>query len=354
MNKYFTITAIFHFLFFLTVNDVFAENNPEIVLSIDIASAKVLIDVFREERITEEKLEKLTNLHGVQAIIHQASRFDNRASLNSFKASLQNILEGKVLEEDPFEFQKVKDRLSEIRKLVQRIESNPDQFVTEIKSKLQPYTPSGLSFKVNVYLVISGSSDGWARDGNFYVALHYFRDDYEGLKLLMAHELYHVAQRHFYGYAEESQEAAISACRSLLSSTRSEGIASMVGDPLEIVNGKAYIEWFGQKFRRNLRRIEQNFALFETMLFRLYYDQDIEFGQLYPLGFSGSWDSPLYFVGYYIGRAIEKYKGRKVLVELLKDTPSVFFMNYIEIYKNDENSELVRFSNSVEKILVSL
>ena len=90
------------------------------------------------------------------------------------------------------------------------------------------------------------------------------------------------------------------------------------------------------------------------MLFRLYYDQDIIFSQLYPLGFSGGWDSPLYFVGYYIGRTIEKYQGRDVLVELLKDTPSAFFKTYIEIYKEHPDKDLVMFSSSVEKILQSL
>jgi len=128
----------------------------------------------------------------------------------------------------------------------------------------------------------------------------------------------------------------------------------MVGDPLEVEDDHAYTQWYREKFKRNIMKIQQNFELFETLLFRLYYDPEIKFSQLYPLGFSGGWDSPLYFVGYYIGRTIEQYKGRDLLVELLKKPPLEFFKTYIDIYMKNPDKNLMTFSSSVNKILNSL
>jgi hypothetical protein len=338
----------------LQIRGAVASTESKIELSFDVSSALALIDVFERGEITQDQLENLVNLHGIQSIISKVSSYDDRASLEGFKMSLQNILAGELLDQDPFQFQQVKDRLPEMRRLIQLIKDNPNKLVSEITDMIQPYSPGDLAFRVKVYLVIGGSSDGWAKDGNFYLALHYFRDDYEGMKLMMAHELYHIAQRHFFGDAKDSDNPFITACQSLLRRTRSEGTASMVGDPLEIASGKSYAKWYRQKFNRNLKRITQNFALFETMLFRLYNDQDIKFNQLYPLGFSGGWDSPLYFVGYYIGRTIEKYQGREVLVNILKDTPTAFFNTYIDIYKKHPDKDLVMFSSSVENILHSI
>ena len=330
------------------------DSDPGIELSLDLKSAKAVLDAFEREGTTGDELEEMIRLPGVRALIHQASRFDSRASEGAFKTSLHRAIAGEPLEEDPFQFRKVKDRLSEIATLVQKIESSPDRLVSDIREMIRPYAPGDLSFEVNVCFVVGGSSDGWTREDVFYVALHYFRDDHEGLKLLMAHELYHVAQGHFYGYAVPSEDSAIAACRSVLGTTRSEGMASVVGDPLALVEGGAYTDWFKGKFSRNLRRIEQNFALFELMLFRLYHDPESDFSQLYPLGFSGGWDSPLYFVGYYVGKAIERHRGREALVELLRGAPAAYFQAYVEIYEQDEDEELVRFSDAVERILQAL
>ena len=48
------------------------------------------------------------------------------------------------------------------------------------------------------HLLVGGGSDGFAINGDFYVGLHFFGDDYIGLKLLMAHEMYHLAQSRFF------------------------------------------------------------------------------------------------------------------------------------------------------------
>jgi hypothetical protein len=335
-----------------SANTSFAGNKPKIDLSFDLDSAEAMISVLNRGEIKPDELRSLTKLPGIEAIIRQASRFDSNASEDSFKESLLRILSGKPLAADPFRFKLVEERLKEIESLYQYLKKDPERFKTGLIERIAPYSPEDLSFKVDVVFVVGGSSDAWATEGKFYVDLRYFGDDYEGLELIMSHELYHTAQDQFYGSVVETGSQQFVQVQRLLENTRNEGMASLVGDPTNSRSKKAYSEWFRAKFDRNLLRIRQDFALFDTILFRLDQDNGFTFNEVYSIGFSGGWDSPLYFVGYYIGKAIENYKGRKYLVETLKKPPSEFFRAYIELYREKEGDDLVMFGDAIEEIIL--
>ncbi|AWF79451.1 hypothetical protein BTJ40_00635 [Microbulbifer sp. A4B17] len=310
----------------------------------------MLIDILSENKVSDQQLEKLVNLPGIQATIYQTSRFDSRASEKLFRSSLIDAVEGKPLLDDPFRLQKLKEKLPEVESIISILKEDPQQYLNEIRKGIGAYSPKDISFDANIFIVVGGTSDGWAKDGNFYIALQYFNGDYEGLLTLSIHELYHIAQSNFYGKKEKHG----SICEKVLNETRLEGIASIVGSPLNIVEGKNYTAWFQKKFNRNLQRIDDNFSLFEVILFRGCNDPEIDFNKIYPLGFSGAWDSPLYFVGYYIGSAIEEAKGREFLISVLKDSPSTMFKAYIDIYKDDKSKNLTRFDKSIEDIILAM
>ncbi|MEE8296190.1 MAG: DUF5700 domain-containing putative Zn-dependent protease, partial [Sphingomonadales bacterium] len=84
---------------------------------------------------------------------------------------------------------------------------------------------------------------------------------------------------------------------------------------------------------------------------RLTDESDNNFEHYYALGFSGSWDSPLYFVGYNMAKTILQYRGAHKLVELYSQTPAAFFKEYIMLYKHKPNAGIVQFSPSTEEII---
>ncbi|HEU4522590.1 MAG TPA: DUF5700 domain-containing putative Zn-dependent protease, partial [Thermoanaerobaculia bacterium] len=233
---------------------------------------------------------------------------------------------------------------------------NPDKFRRDVIARMRPYAPDG-DFKSSLTLVAAGSSDGFSPGrGQLYVAVDYFRDDWDGLIVLAAHELYHAVQSAVLDASGvqvriNGLEGGTREATRLLLTTLKEGTGSVVGDPLTVSNPGNYNAWFAQKYRRNLDRIHQNFALFETMLFRLAKD-DVTFEKLYSLGFSGGWDSPLYFVGYRIARVLEKYDGRDAIRKMWSRSPVEPFLRYAALARrNPGDRDIVPLSESTVEIL---
>jgi hypothetical protein len=336
-------------------------SNSGIEISFDYESARAVLDLFDAERVTDEDLSHAAELPGNLGLIRQAARFSPKATKDKFRESLREILETGSVEDDVFRFVTVRQRLEKTRKLLEGIERDPVGLKTEIAERIEAYLPAGLSVSANVHFLLGGTSDGFAPSADtFYVALHYFEDDIEGLKVLMAHELYHIAQsvaRTAPGRdaaPDKDVEPVMIRSLGLLRNTMNEGTASLVGDPLIVKDGGKYTLWFQTKYRRNLQRIKTNFALFDALLFRLFQDPDADPNELYMIGFSGMWDSPLYFVGYHMAKAIEKHDGREAVAAAMEVSPIRFFGRYIELCRTLDDPEMVRFSRSTEDILVAL
>ena len=335
-------------LLIFPINAIFAAPTTDMSSSsfeIDMSAANAILTAFEKGHISPQELEEILQLDAIKASIKQTSRFNKEASVETYKQTLLKILAGEELKQDPFQFNRVRENLVAIKSMYQEIQQNPQELMSEVERHMSNYLPKGLKFNVVVHMLVGGGSDGFSRDEHFYVALQYFEGDYAGLKVIMAHELYHVAQEQFFMPAEDS-----SPVQAILSQTLREGSASLVGDPLKVSGGE-YVKWFQEKFRRNLSRIEQNYLLLELILYRLSNEPESNFEQYYSLGFSGSWDSPLYFVGYNMAKTILQYKGAQKLVELYSRTPAAFFKEYITLYKAKPNADIVHFSSDIEEII---
>lgn len=303
-----------------------------------------------------EELEKIAAMPGVQALIRQGARFNKQSTTDNFIAGLRSFAAGEDPSPDPFSFARVRDRLTATRALLKRIESDPDALRRDVIGRMAPYTPE-IDFAPTLTIITAGTSDGFSPGrGHLYVALDYLRDDWDGLVVLASHELYHAAQAFLLQESGVQQRVdelpgRMREVAALLLTTLKEGTGSVVGDPLTIATPGNYNAWFAQKYKRNLDRLPENFALFETMLFRLAHD-DVAFGRLYGLGFSGGWDSPLYFVGYRIAKVIERYDGRAALQRAWSRSPAAIFQRYVALAReHPDDKEIIPLSASTVKII---
>ena len=334
-----------------------SAQRDDVKITLDYESARAVLNLFDKKEVPDEELTRVVALPGNQGLIRQGARFDPKATPDNFKASLKKIIETGSLEPDTFALTRVKARLPQVRALLNQIEENPQALTRSVTERVLNFAPAGVKVDVKVYFILGGTSDGFApNDKNFFVALDYFEDDVEGLKLLMAHELYHNAQKSARKGEAQANNAPQNVARSLelLRNTLDEGTASVVGDPLEIQNAKGYVTWFQMKYRKNIVRMQTNFALLDSLLYRLYTDPNADSDKLYNIGFSGIWESPLYFVGYRMAKVIEKYKGRAAIATAIGRSPLEFFNLYVEIYKAQNDPEIIRFSKSTEEILQKL
>ena len=98
-----------------------------------------------------------------------------------------------------------------------------------------------------------------------------------------------------------------------------------------------------------MSRIRDNFNLFEVLYHRAVFDPEVQFDQLYNLGFSGTWDSPLYFVGFSIMEGLERYLGREQLLKLLSEQPGqAILAEYVRVYTANSDPALVKSSPTIE------
>ena len=128
-----------------------------------------------------------------------------------------------------------------------------------------------------------------------------------------------------------------------------EGTATYFADVYDFEGD--YVEQHKDRQWRNLNKwkMQENFTLMETILFRCYNDDALEsFSPMYNIGFSWNWENPSYYVGYYMCQTIEKYKGEVYLKNYLDKSPLLFIQDYIEISKANANDEgLIQISDNI-------
>ena len=332
-----------------------AAGSNGIRIAFDFAAARATLDALAGKPTVDG--EAAARLPGNARMVAQQRRFDPEATEGRLVASLREAAAGQPIVPDTFMLEgRAKPRLEATRTMLARIEANPESFADEIRQRITRYTPPGLKLAVQVYFIVGGTSDAFADGGVFCVALDYFGDDEAGLRTMMAHELFHAA---FDAGREAAQEKASAPPLSkdaervlpLLESTMNEGIASRVGDPTKVTGGKAWIEWFQGKFNRNFERMSSNFVLFDTILAREYRDPKAPVDDLYNIGFSGSYDSALYFVGYEMARVIEEQDGPEAVVRVAWEGPIAFFWRYIALSRARPDKVRYRFDAETEKTI---
>lgn len=305
---------------------------------------------------TPAELARVAALPPNQAQIRHAAAFRASDTTESFVEALDSAARGGPIGADAWGFGIVKERLAATRDLLAKVEASPEAISGPVAARLSSFLPEGEAARVNVHFIVGGTSDGFAPSGNdFYIALHYFRGDEEGLRVLMSHELFHILRR---PPKPTERDAAViprhvRAARRLVDQTMNEGVASWIGDPTRVTGGGPYVEWFSQKFKRNLDRLGQNVTLFDSLLYRAWNDADANADDLYKLGFSGGWDSPLYFVGYAMARYFAEKEGPEAVAAAVRAGAQAFFARYRAAAKSFGGAP-VTFSKSTETILGAL
>ncbi len=322
-------------------------------LIFDTSAAHATLDVLTgASPATPEELARVAALPANQAQIRHAARFRASYTAQSFVDDLGKAARNEPLGDDPWELGLVKERLAATKELLQKVETAPKALTDAVASRLAAFVEPGKSARIVVHFIVGGSSDGFAPEASdFYIALHFFRGDEEGLRVLMSHELFHIIRPKPKAVTPEPPRN-VAAARELIDHTMNEGVASWIGDPTRAPAGP-YVDWFALKYKRNLNRLSENVALFDVLLYYIWNDAEADENGLYKLGFSGVWDSPLYFVGYAMAGYLAAKEGPGAVPDAVRAGAEAFFARYRAAAKKHGGAP-VTFSKSTEKILTSL
>lgn len=365
LSVFFALTVS---LFLISPVAAASQSSPDgskIKIKTDFESARAVIALFDKGKVGDDDLAELFKLHGINAIIEKVSRFNSNVTANVFKSTLKQVIETGNTNPDPFRFMLVKNRLPQVRELLKRIERDPRALSEAVISQMSKYTDNSLQMDVTVYFLLGGSSNAFAEgDKNFYVGLQYFGNDYDGLKEEMAHELFHNAQAMLKRLRRSSSKtvaprpAYLAQSMQFLDEFVDEATAVLVGNPDELKGEGNFSKFYQGLIAKNDDRMTNNFALFELMLFRIYNDRTLPANyfeeNISNIGLSGIYDSPFYIMGYRMAQTIEKYKGREAIINLVGRSPTLFFKDYIEIYKKHSDPKIIRFTGACEEILLKL
>ncbi|MDT3401216.1 DUF5700 domain-containing putative Zn-dependent protease [Mucilaginibacter terrae] len=338
--------------------NLFAVAAPgKLNISIDFESARLISALMAKNKVTDAELEKVVNAFGSRQLIEKVKGYSG-ADVNVFKSTLREIIEtGTLRGSDPYNWKEVKANLKAINQLLHKLSVSPDAFINDIKLKITDYTSDIINADIKACFIIGGGSLGFTQgDGmTFNVALQKIGDDVEGLKLLVAHELYHsiqVAGQASRNIRKTAIPYHVKATYALLYSLWSEGTASLVGDFSGMRFPAAFSKSQLDEYEKNAVRKRENFALFEALVYKCFTDSaSRSYGSFYNIGFSTAFDETSYYVGYEMSKKITQYLSKQAIADGLTQDLLAFAETYIKLYKNHpEDKTFIRFDIATENI----
>jgi len=279
----------------------------------------------------------------IQAVISKDRQSYPGNTRDVFFKDAKSLSRGGILAVDHFALGDIKKSSEDQRLLLNNIRSHEAVLRKRVIDRLLAFKPDRQPLTVRVAFVEGGHSDGWTDGkGVFYIDLAFKKDDLDGLAVLMTHELYHVVQSQVQPFADmfggadrgpstfrhDTVPTECQASGTLLLALMNEGFATYVGDALGLPGSGPYLSWYRKKYRRNLARVDNEFFLFDSLLYRVMGSSADSGSSATAILFSGDWDSPGYFVGYTMVKTVDQYEGRAALLALLSRSPASLYLEY--------------------------
>ncbi len=312
--------------FFIAASPALAE--AEVALDVGF-SRQVLAEVCSGETINRDAIRKdPTVLH----MLAHFSQFRDYFTMDAYLDARQQAANCTVPARDMFRFGGVIENRESLARLVDDLAADAEGYSGAVSMMLSPYAPVGLAYSGRAVPVVgSPSCGGWSKGADFFVDLPCISGDPEGLKYLIAHESYHGMQDRFMW----DTEGAAPIVR-LLGEVLREGSATAFADFSEIENPGDYAALSQRVIKVNDRRTALNFQLLDMAVqYALTFEGGYDAAN--NIGLSGAYDSPFYYVGVTMVRAIEAASGRERLLELLAAPPQEFFKRYEELAEAADN-----------------
>jgi len=108
-----------------------------------------------------------------------------------------------------------------------------------------------------------------------------------------------------------------------------EGTTTHVANLRDFPAKTPYIEDMRIPAIQNANRMDGDFVLPDTIIFRLAHDSNSHFSDLRDLGFDWDWQNPMYYAGARMARILSEKEGS--LRDYLHQRPTAFARDYIKV-----------------------
>jgi hypothetical protein len=309
----------------------------EITVTVDTNATKEVVKAVLNPALAMADALRIAALPGNQGLIRKARAYGRPGTDALFASALLAAAHHDDGAADPgkFHFGRVRDNAAQIQAVLAQLEDPASNLLGSVRARIAAFTPSGLDGHVTGYLIVGGTSGGFAFGGPaFFLNLDRFASA-PLATTVMQHELFHAVQ----GIARTALDASTSgaACMAkiahsdelaqLFAALEMEGSASLVGDIAAVPAGlDAATDEARKKARRNVDMVGRSVTLLELSAHGIGTGAQVGYDKIYELGFYG--DEVLYALGYVMARAIAAEEGNGAIAALTGRPGALFVQRY--------------------------
>lgn len=325
-----------------------------VTLSLNDQSARANLKIL-EGNASEAEIDAALQMPGNLALVKKSNQTGASNTTDDLRSALRNAKDGKTPDPDLFGIGRLRKDLKDAQDLLALLDRDAERIVGNVCETLAPYLPEGYEGNIQVYILAGGYATGFTFDEgtDFYLAAQRIGNDPAGLELIIVHELFHLVQTAFSPLSvsrmEQIQKAYPVKSRALahLFNGYLEGGASWVANADHYSGDGRTINFFKDAQGRYTKQFKRLFVTFEAYLYQLYNDPEADANRIYSAGFMD--DGPLYYVGFYMARELEKEKGTQIIRDLLSQPPTAFYQQFQALCH--ANKKLLCFSPTTESII---
>jgi hypothetical protein len=270
----------------------------------------------------------------VQAQIEHNSGLRAAATMDAYVAALRAASACAAPDPDPFAVGRVIAAPDRFRRKVDAVAARDAELSESVARRLGPYLPADYTFSGSVVLAVPYfSCGGFSAAGQFFIDIACLSDDVEsdwdGLALLVAHEIFHVIQEELFWPAPDWKARIATradAFAFLYAELLLEGSAELVAPTasLPASGGGPYARLSRSFYDANSRRMPQNFALMSALLDRVAAarsDYEAATRVADSVLFAGEYEQIGYYVGERMLADIDRAWGRGALTCIMRLPP---------------------------------
>lgn len=310
-------------------------------VTVDSAAATSVLQAVQNPRLTLDEAQKIAGLPGNQGLIRKAREYGRTASNDTFAQALVAAAHGdpSYVDVSKFNFADVRTRAAQTRVAIAALNDPGRRLLEGVKARIAQFTPSGLTGQVTGYLVVGGTSGGFAfGDPKFFLNLDRFPSP-EVASTIMGHELFHAVQALARGSTKttpaETQclqaDPHAQDVSNFFGSLSAEGTAAYVGDLLTLLDQDkdVILRQERSRFARNVGLVARSITQLELSIHGLSTNVSASPSEIYALGFYG--DEVMYSVGYVMARAIAKEEGEAAIAASIERPGAAFVQRYVRL-----------------------
>lgn len=304
-------------------------------VKLDVEQARAVLAAVRDPGLTRARALEIAKLPGNQGLIRKAHSYGRPADDALLAEALLAAAQRRASEVDAyFRFTDVRDAADRIAPVLDVLADPASGALDEVRARIARFTPARVTGRVTGYLVVGGTSGGFAfGEPEFFLNLARYPS--AGLaKTILAHELYHGVQG--LAAALRPQRDASKACLAkmpeakelgqLYNSLIEEAGASYVGDVLALPADDAGAKADRDRAQRGVNLVSRSVTLLGLSTHSLARNGPAAYDDIYALGFYG--DEILYSLGYVMMRAIAKEAGDGAVAELIDQPGAALITRY--------------------------